>query len=530
MSKKIIIEKEFLKIAEEIFQKAKKEKRIILNPSAIELRKMVAKEGKETKYGNFVVETRPTSRAAMFTSNSVDSQFGEEELKLLEQCQRFLSKEKLIVLDRRVGKSKRAARLIVPKKYSHLAYELHQLHLPIIKKDPEYYILVFTDKAFKSNESKSLPDKDITIRIAFWENRAVKIIRNSTYFGEIKKGIFAFEDWFSKKKGKIFLHTGCREDYLQQTDGSYKNVVSLICALSGTGKTTLSSRILARKEKEKSWLIQDDGGTLCPNGSFKGFEGGGIYVKTENVYPSQPEIYYGLLKPNTILENVFVDNDGEFDFFNLTRTSNGRAVIRREDFLHASQHISTSKISNLFLASRGPLIPGISKLNIEEAVALMAIGMSQETSSGDPTQAGKIKNVFFYDPFLAGSKAEHANKFYEIIKKIPDLNFYLLNTGGIGEGDSYRDIKVSHTLSILDSILRGGLKEKKNWKKSSFGFKVPVAIRDLDNIYFCPEKLYSKGEFEKKRKDLFKKYWKVLQSSGKGLNPEIKNAIRKFIR
>jgi len=42
-----------------------------------------------------------------------------------------------------------------------------------------------------------------------------------------------------------------------------------------------------QERKEKSWLVQDDGGTLMPDGSFHGFEGGGIFVKTENVGPGE---------------------------------------------------------------------------------------------------------------------------------------------------------------------------------------------------------------------------------------------------
>jgi len=32
----------------------------------------------------------------------------------------------------------------------------------------------------------------------------------------------------------------------------------------------------------------------------------------------------------------------------------------------------------------------------------------------------------------------------------------LLNTGGIGEGGSYKDITLTDTMGILDSLFRGG--------------------------------------------------------------------------
>ncbi|MDZ4245519.1 MAG: phosphoenolpyruvate carboxykinase (ATP), partial [Dehalococcoidia bacterium] len=359
--------------------------------------------------------------------------FGQEEIELLAQCEEALAKERLISIDRIVGNesSDTTVRLIVPERFAHVAYGGGNLFIPVKKKieEPTYQILFFADEAFKTNQNKALPDKDITIRLAMLpDGRFVKIIRNGNYIGEYKKGIFAAEDWVAKtRKGSIFLHAGCREDYLQSIHGDYRTVRTLLIALSANGKTTTTSRILARKGKEKSWLVQDDGGTLMPDGSFCGFEAGGIFAKTEGVNPGeQLEIYYGLLKPETVLENVCVDDDGDLDFYDFQRTSNGRAVILRKAFMHASPHICVDRVDNLVLITRGPIIPAISKLTREQAAALMVLGQAMESSAGDPTRAGTIRSEFFYDPFVAGDLTEHANIFYEIIKGIPHLNFYLL--------------------------------------------------------------------------------------------------------
>ena len=48
----------------------------------------------------------------------------------------------------------------------------------------------------------------------------------------------------------------------------------------------------------------------------------------------------------------------------------------------------------------------------------MILGQAMESSAGDPTNAGNIRSEFFYDPFMAGDKAEHANIFYKIMKGI----------------------------------------------------------------------------------------------------------------
>ena len=520
---------DFAVTAKRVWTKAKDEKRLIDNPSDRELRLLVEKEPgvKRTMYGNLVAESEPTSRAALFTKNSVDYSFGEEEQLLLAQCEEALANELLISTDRRVGnkRSETTVRLIVPERFAHVAYGGRNLFAPVRGEveDPTYQVLFFADGAFEANKAKPLPQKDITIRLAMLDDgRIIKIVRNSNYIGEFKKGVFAAEDWIAKtRKGGIFLHAGCREDYLQSSMGDYRRVKTLFLALSANGKTSTTCRILARKGREKSWLIQDDGGTFMPNGSFHGFEAGGIFVKTEDVNPgNQREIFYGLLKPDTLLENVHVTEDGDLDFYNTERTSNGRAVILRQDFMHASTHIDVEGIDNMILITRGPLIPAIAKLTREQAVALMVLGQAMESSAGDPTRVGEIRSEFFYDPFLAGDRAEHANLFYQIIKGLPHLNYFLLNTGGIGEGSRYKEITLEHTMGILDSLLRGGFEGI--WVDSPTGLKVPKAVRMVDDIYLHPEKLYSRTEFEEKQERLNRFRWEAIEKIGKALHPKIR--------
>jgi len=522
---------EFARTAERVKEKAIEENRLLDNLSDEVLRTLVEREPgvRKSIYDNFVAESEPTSRSQVFTQNSVDDPFGEKERDLLAQCERALARERLICIDRIVGneRSETVVRLIVPEKFAHIAYGGKNLFIPVKKKveKPQYQIIFFGDEAWKTNKSRPLPQKDITIRLAMLEDgRVIKIVRNSNYIGEYKKGVFASEDWVAKRRrGGIFLHAGCREEYLQSVHGDYRTTRTLLLALSANGKTTTTSRILARKGKEKSWFIQDDGGTLMPDGSFYGFEAGGVFVKTEGVNPGeQSEIYYGLLKRETVLENVYLTPGGDFDFYNFERTSNGRAVVLRRDFMHASPYIDVDRIDNLILITRGPIIPAISKLTAEQAVALMVLGQAMESSAGDPTQAGKIRSEFFYDPFVAGDRAEHANIFYEILRGLPHLNYYLINTGGVGEEALYKDISVRHTLAILDSLFRGGLDD---WVDSPTGFKVPAAIRAMDDILVHPERLYSRAEFEQRQKALNRWRGEAVEKLGAALHPNLRKVF-----
>jgi len=522
---------QFALTIERIRTKAQEEGRLRHNPGDEELEQLAVNEPdvRRTKYGSLVAKSEPSSRAAMFTRNSVDYPFGKIERELLTQAEEILGQKRLVSIDRTVGNrnSNTVVRLTVPEDLAHIAFGGGNLFVPTTRevKQPDYEIVFFCDDAFEANKSKPLPEKDITIRLAMLEGgRVIKIIRNSNYIGEYKKGVFASEDWVAKtKRGGIFLHAGCRQDYLQSSHGDYRTTRSMLAALSANGKTTTTGRALARKGKEKSWLVQDDGGTLMPDGSFHGFELGGLYVKTENVNPGeQEEIYYGLLRPGTFGENICVDENDDFDFYDVASTSNGRAVVQRRDFMHTSPFIDVEKIDNLILITRQPSMPALARLNMRQAVAFMVLGQAMESSAGDPTRAGKLRTEFFYDPFVAGSQAEHANLFYEILNGLPDLQYYILNTGAIVQGNSYLDITLEQTLGILDSLFRGGLED---WVDSPTGFEVPAAVRSVDDIYFHPERLSSVSEFEEEMIEAKRFRRAAIEKVGNTLHPDIRRVF-----
>jgi phosphoenolpyruvate carboxykinase (ATP) len=192
--------------------------------------------------------------------------------------------------------------------------------------------------------------------------------------------------------------------------------------------------------------------------------------------------------------------------------------------MHASRHIDVPNIDNIVIITRGPTIPAISKLTAEQATAFMVLGQAMESSAGDPTKAGTIRTEFFYDPFVAGDHAFHANRFYDIIENLPEVNYFLMNTGSIGEGYHTKKIDVGHTMSILDSLCRGGLED---WVDSPSGFKVPTAIRNVDDIMVHPERLYSAAEFDAKQKELNKIRYEAIEKVGPNLNPKIKKIFQK---
>jgi phosphoenolpyruvate carboxykinase (ATP) len=479
------------------------------NPDEARLRALAVEEPdvRETKYGSLVALSEPTSRSAALTKNNIDTPFGKDEYDLLAQARKYLSNQPVISMDVQVGDGSEGitARLIIPKAFAHVAYAGRKLFKPANTEDPTYQVVMFFDEEFEKNKKLPNNKKSIVIRCAHSpEGRMVKVVRNCNYFGEWKKGVFTGEDFRVKQKGDaVFLHAGARLDVLESAHGPYATTYSLFVALSANGKTSTTCKVLARKGRERSWLIQDDGGTLRRDGSFHGFEPGGLFVKTDALNPNdQIESYYGAMKPGTFLENVWVEPDGSVDFYNVEITSNGRAIIERRDFMHASDDINAPRVDNLFLITRGSIIPAIAKLTHEQAAAFMVLGQSMESSAGDASKAGQIKNEFFYDPFVAGDRSDHANLFYDLLKANPHINCYLLNTGAVGEDYTYHKIALGDTMGILDSVIRGGVEDY--MINELVGLPVPRSIRTVDSILLHPEKTFNHAVFTEKQSSLDK--------------------------
>ena len=521
---------EFQQTAQAIVDCAQRHGALIRNPDSARLKALALEEPDvgQTKYGSVYVDSEPTSRAAKFTKNNIDSPFGPAEQKFIEQARCALANEEIVSINVNVGDGKQGvtARLIVPRRFAHLAYAGAKLFTPAVTDSPTYQVVLFFDQNYESNKARPLQEKAITIRLAHaGDGRLVKFALNSNYFGEWKKGVFAGENYRAKLHGDaIFLHAGCRKDTLENRAGDYVTNYSLFVALSANGKTSTTCRVLARKGRERSWLIQDDGGTLERHGRFRGFEGGGLFIKTDCLNPGdQIEAYYACLRKDTFLENVAVTEDGSIDFNDLSRTSNGRAVVERRDFMHAANDINARRIDNLFLITRGNIIPAVAKLTHEQAAAFMVLGQSMESSAGDPTLAGTIENEFFYDPFIAGDRGDHANLFYDILRSNERINCYLLNTGGVGEGHSYKDITLSNTMGILESLFRGGPGE---WHEShATGLVVPRSLRDVDSVLMQPEKLFTAADFQSRQRAL-NTLRAELMDEYPGLDPRIKGVFQ----
>jgi phosphoenolpyruvate carboxykinase (ATP) len=489
----------FKEAAERIYKKAEAEKRLIKGRSLEEIKQTALRqEGViQTQLGSVAADSEPMSRSAPHTRNSVDHPFGEPEERLADQAMDILSREKIIALDTIIGDSRDGvtARFVIPESYAQIAYGLKLLFdspEPRILENPTYTIIYFTDDAFELNKSNKLVEKDITVRLMMGNKRGdqVKICRNTIYLGEGKKGIFHFEDWRVKAidKSGLFLHAGARRDYLwlfdQDSDRpELKEIVTAVSGLTATGKTTTLCRTFARMPKERSEMIGDDGGTVGYDGSYSAFEIGGLYVKTEGLDESQPEILRAAESKDAFLENVAVTKYPYMpDFKDISKTGNGRAIVTRENLEIASKGLRADRIQYIVILTRNPLVNVISRLTPEQATMQFIYGESIESTGGNPEEAGKFKRVVFLDPFIAGDRLEHAMIFYDIVRR-NKIQCYLANTGTIGPNDE--KVTLRQSLASYNDLVRGQLRFSR--EPDCLGHYYPIkcdrANLDLMNAY-----------------------------------------------
>ncbi len=462
------MENYFKKTAEKIYADAKQEGRLTEGLTLQQIKELaVLQEGViQTQIGSVAADSEPMSRSAPFTRNNIDHPFGEEEERLCHQAIEILSKERLVSLDTIVGDGRDGvtARFIMPVVYAQIAYGLKLLFdqpAARVVEEPTYTIIFFTDHAFEANKGRKLVDKDITIRLWMGNRRGeqVKICRNSIYLGEGKKGVFQFEDWRVKTidKSGIFLHAGARRDHLWIYDleterPELQEVVMGVSGLTATGKTTTLCRKFSKMPRESSEMIGDDGGTLFADGSYCAFESGGLYVKTEGLDASQPEILRAAESKEAFLENVAISKYPYMpDFLDVSKTANGRAVISRENLEIASSTLSADRLDFIIILTRNPLVNVINKLTPEQATMQFIYGESIESSGGNPEEAGKFKRVFFLDPFMCGNKLEHALIFYDIIKR-NRIKCYLANTGTLGQEEV--NVSLRQSLAVYNDLAR----------------------------------------------------------------------------
>jgi phosphoenolpyruvate carboxykinase (ATP) len=190
-----------------------------------------------------------------------------------------------------------------------------------------------------------------------------------------------------------------------------------------------------------------------------------------------------------------VNDAGKVDFLDTSLTSNGRGVVLRRFIKGTGDGIDLPKANKIvFITRRNDVVPVCARLTSEQAAAYFMLGESIETSAGDPTRAGQAKREVGTNPFIVGPEAQEGNRLLEILRKNPDIQAYILNTGSVGAGDSFPGEKV--TIKVSTEIMKEIAREGVTWEKDpDWGYDVPVAVPGLDLEKYTPARYYSAEKY-----------------------------------
>ncbi|NQS75970.1 MAG: phosphoenolpyruvate carboxykinase (ATP) [Peptococcaceae bacterium] len=497
--------------------------KLIINPGSEQLRNMAAVEEKTTCYGSASYITRVRSRSAKYTYILEGDYLGVDqkgislakEKEIASKVWEYLREKEVICIDRKLGNSPQFqlnCRLYITKEYARIPFMWHNM-------------------LFEPNPAKLEPDLT-TVMVPEWPERLIFVhpelgitfALGSDYFGEIKKSFLRMALYVWKKKGGLGFHAGGKVLRVRTAKGALEDVGFIMFGLSGTGKTTLTIHDHGLTGEERVFIRQDDMVMMDEDGYCNGTENG-FYIKTEGLEPTQKVLYDAAVSPNAILENVKVYEDGSIDFTNSELTTNGRTVIRRSEVANTDNRVDLDKANKIiFITRREDIIPAVAKLNPEQAAAYFMLGESIETSAGDPTRAGESKREVGTNPFIVGKESDEGNRLLSILRKNPDMECYLLNTGSIGMGGKKPGEKITIKISteLMKQIAKGNIR----WAfDPDWHYQVPVEMPGINIAEYNPINYFEEADYRERVAKLRAERIGWLNKYT-GLKKEIINAIK----
>ncbi len=460
-------------------------------PSAEELRELTADmpNARRTVYGNYNVHTKVdarstastyivTDRPERHTAQTIPTKEGE---RLAELQDTYLRDAETVVVDGFIGNDPAftiPARLIMEQRNANVAAMQQHLYYPANGHAVAPAITII----YTPNLAVSGYPNDRVIAVDL--EAGITRVMNSDYFGESKKGGLRMWNRLVYERGGLAMHAGAK--VIPTAAGER---VLLIVGLSGTGKTTTTFT-----SQNQSLPVQDDFIALMPGGRFYASENG-CFAKTFSLDPRyEPNIYEAVTKPEAYLENVSQkDADGPVDFFDATYTQNGRATFQLSALGAYKDARDVGPVNALLILNRNEnLIPGVARLNREQAAAYFMLGETQGTSAGGRAEMGKFLRVPGTNPFFPLRDEQQGNRLLELIDTHP-FEVFLLNTGRVGgpEADpTSKKVTIPHSSAMVRGIAEGSI----TWTRDEdFGYEVADGVPGIDDIEILqPRRLYQR--------------------------------------
>ena len=422
-----------------------------------ELRALAAHELVPNNQDASLYVTRIRSRSKEFTEYVYD--MDESHLMLLEQVWGYLRWQQMIRVTSRIGSSEGAqilSNLYVTRRYARIAEMISYNFYP--QADEDYSDIV-------------------TVVVPEWHQRKILVfpkdrvtyILGSDYYGEAKMATLRMAMHIAREEmGGLGLHAGSKIVRVDDGEGGIREKGLLVFGLSGTGKTTITTADHGLAAPEGVEVLQDDINILLPDGSALGTEKN-YYVKTDNV-TKQPPLLKAARDPIAILENIWVDDDGNPNFDNHAISTNGRALVPRKAIPNTSDRIDLPRVDIVLFNMRRYDIPPVGRLiSPEQAAAYFMLGESTITSAEDPSRVGQAKRVVGFDPFVINRHHTNGNRLLKILRDNPHIRCYVLSTGRVG-GNQGANITPEVTFGCIEGIMREAL----SWHyDDNLGYEVP---------------------------------------------------------
>ncbi len=511
----------------------------IENPTQEELREMALKYTPAiltSKYGNLDKITVRKARMAKYTyiiapeseqdkwsSKVIDAKRAEE---LIDRQKKYIEEQgQAIVIDGYIGLERETA---VPVQWIYSMEGANVAGMQQVLSFPRE--MVETEEELKRPfvpkmrviMTPGLYHDDMPGRMAVivdLENFTTHVM-GSDYFGESKKGMLRMLNEWVYQRGGLVLHAGAK---IVKVGG--KLVTMGVMGLSGTGKTTTTFS----KQGELTQPLQDDMVCFWPGGKFTITENG-CFAKTFGLKKeTEPIIYNGTIAPTAWVENVYMNEDGTYDFSKqilspedvkryreifietlndpenidayiegrvkiedivdeygipkdgwdfVVWTQNGRSIIPMKNIEGAADPHNVPPVKYLGMLNRDEgrdaATPGIIKFRSpEQAAGYFMLGETSKTSAAGK-ERGKTRSPFT-QPFFPRAFGLQAIRYSELAKQVPDLVNWLMNTGYVGgdqkdeeRGEALK-VKIKHSSAMLEAMLSGKIK----WKPDpDFGYYI----------------------------------------------------------
>jgi len=343
--------------------------------------------------------------------------------------------------------------------------------------------------------------------------RKLILIGGTQYAGETKKSIFCVMNYLLPKRGIMPMHSSANIG----SDG----VSAVFFGLSGTGKTTLSA-------DASRTLIGDDEHGWSDEGLFN-FEGGCYAKAIDLTEEAEPEIFATTQNKGTILENVIMTEDGDFDFFDNSLAENTRISYPISQIPNASETGVGGHPKNVIFLTCDAfgVLPPVAKLSADQAmyhfingytakVAGTELGVTEPTPNFSPCYGG---------PFMPLHPSEYAELLGEKIAK-HEVDVWMVNTGwtggpyGVGERMS-----IKHTRAMVNAILDGELANVETETHPIFQTAIPTSCPNVPDEVLNPRNTWAdKDAYDAQASKLATKFAENFEQYAEGCSENIQQA------